>query len=70
MTWLSRCPVKTCATRCSSLQGGNEKRILGPPSLRRMGLLRGVIDSVSAKLAFFPPVPSTYEVHGSRQPIL
>lgn len=27
-----------------------------------MGLLRGVIDSVSAKLAFFPPVPPSYEV--------
>ena len=29
---------------------------------RTMGLLRGVIDSVSAKLAFFPPVPPSYEV--------
>lgn len=27
-----------------------------------MGLLRGVIDGVSAKLAFFPPVPPSYEV--------
>lgn len=27
-----------------------------------MGLLRGAIDSISAKLAFFPPTPSTYEV--------
>lgn len=27
-----------------------------------MGLLRGVIDSVSAKLAFFPPTPPSYEV--------
>ncbi|KAL0049917.1 hypothetical protein WJX82_000780 [Trebouxia sp. C0006] len=33
-----------------------------------MGLLRGVIDSVSAKLAFFPPSPPSYEVkgHGDR----
>lgn len=29
-----------------------------------MGLLRGVIDSVSAKLAFFPPTPPSYEVKG------
>lgn len=28
----------------------------------KMGLLRGVIDGVSAKLAFFPPVPPSYEV--------
>ena len=27
-----------------------------------MGLLRGVIDGVSAKLAFFPPIPPSYEV--------
>ncbi|KAL0042407.1 hypothetical protein WJX77_011444 [Trebouxia sp. C0004] len=29
-----------------------------------MGLLRGVIDSVSARLAFFPPSPPSYEVKG------
>ena len=27
-----------------------------------MGLLRGVVDSVSAKLAFFPPSPPSYQV--------
>lgn len=31
-------------------------------ALRPMGLLRGVIDSVSARLAFFPPSPPSYEV--------
>ena len=27
-----------------------------------MGLLRGVIDGVSARMAFFPPSPPSYEV--------
>ena len=31
-------------------------------SWKAMGLLRGVIDGISAKLAFFPPVPPSYEV--------
>ena len=51
-----RCP--NVALRCSS----DHRNFHCHKALRPMGLLRGVIDSVSARLAFFPPSPPSYEV--------
>lgn len=50
------------ALRCSS----DRRNLHCHKALSPMGLLRGVIDSVSAKLAFFPPSPPSYEVPAFR----
>ena len=50
------------ALRCSS----DRRNLHCHKAVRPMGLLRGVIDSVSARLAFFPPSPPSYEVPAFR----